>query len=201
MAVRSTMSDLITRVRTLISDPAGASQQFDDQTIQDMLDLGRINVRNALLRPAVSLTTNGVMTYTDYFADQGNWEADVVLQDGHFTSVTDYSDADYLTGHWTWNLAVPGKIPPIFITGKYYDIYGAAADLLERWAAAWARSYDFTSDGQSFHRSQATPAMLTQAKQYRKQAIVHTIPLERSDLSDDSSAANIVVGNTDVMGW
>lgn len=195
------MNDLISRVRLLIGDPSGASQQFTDQNIQDMLDLGRVNVVNALLRPAVTLTSNGVLNYTDYYADIGNWESDVVIQNGSFTILTDMSASDYLTGHWTWNLASPGKIPPLFITGKYYDLYGASADLLEMWAATWARSYNFTADGQSFQRSQAAQMMLTQAKQYRKQALVHTIPMIRSDLSDDSSGANIVVGNTDVMGW
>lgn len=195
------MSDLISRVRLLIADPSGASQQFQDQDIQDILDLGRVNVRNALLRPTVSLTTNGVLNYEDYYADMGNWESDVVIQDGHFNVVSDYASVDYLTGHWNWNLPNPGKIPPLFITGKYYDIYGAAADLLERWAAAWLRSYDFTSDGQTFRRSQAAQAMREQAKQYRRQALVHTIPMTRDDLADDASSTNVVVGNTDVMGW
>jgi hypothetical protein len=205
MAVRSTMADLIARVRQLIGDPnppaSGQTMQFQDQDVQDVLDMGRVNVRNALLRPTVTLTTSGVLDYEDYYADMGNWEADVTIQDGHFNVVTDYASADYLTGHWNWNLASPGKIPPLFITGKYYDIYGAAADLLERWAAVWLRSYDFTSDGQSFKRSQAAQAMLTLAQQYRKQSLVHTIPMVRDDLTDDSSSTNVVVGNTDVMGW
>ena len=53
MAVRASMSDLITRVRVLIGDTQAApNQQFDDQTVQDILDLSRVNVRSALLRPA-----------------------------------------------------------------------------------------------------------------------------------------------------
>lgn len=195
------MSSLIARVRSLISDPAGANQQFSDQDIQDVLDTGRVNVINALLRPTVTLTASGILNYENYYSDVGYWETDAVIQDGAFNVATDYTDADYLTGHWTWNLANPGKLPPLFITGKYYDLYGASADLLERWAAAWARSYDFTADGQSFHRSQASAAMLTQARQYRKQALVRAIPMVRDDLSDDSSSQNVVVGNTDVMGW
>jgi hypothetical protein len=199
------MSDLITRVRLLIGDPnpapTGQTMQFQDQDVQDVLDAGRVNVRNALLRPTVTLTTSGVLNYEDYYADEGNWEADVTLQDGHFTILTDFTAADYLTGHWNWNLPSPGKIPPIFITGKYYDIYRAAADLLERWAATWLRSYDFSADGQSFHRSQAAKAMMDQAKAYKRQSLVHVIPLVRSDMQDASGSGNVVVGNTDVMGW
>lgn len=199
------MGELIARVRLLIGDlnpPAsGQSMQFQDQDIQDILDLSRIWVRNAVLRPAPTLTSNGIINYTDYFADIGNWESDVVIQNGAFVIQTDMSTSDLLTGQWTWTLASPGKIPPLFITGKYYDIYAAAADLLERWAAAWLRAYDITMDGASLHRSQAAQAMLMQAKQYRKQALVHSMFLDRSDMNDDTSGTNVVVGNTDVMGW
>ncbi|MGZ3677033.1 MAG: hypothetical protein ACXWQR_00515 [Ktedonobacterales bacterium] len=204
MAVRSSMTDLITRVRVLIGDGnpvSGNPYQFGDQDIQDALDLKRVWVRSAVLRPAPSLTSNGIISYQDYFADQGNWESDVVIQDAAFHILSDMSASDYLTGQWTWNLASPGKIPPIFITGKFYDIYGAAADLLEKWAAFAMRAYDVTMDGTTLRRSQMAQGMLTQAKQYRKQALVHVIPMTRSDMNDDSSGTNVIMGNTDVMGW
>ena len=38
MAVRASMADLLTRLRRLIGDPAGASQVWDDQSLQDYLD-------------------------------------------------------------------------------------------------------------------------------------------------------------------
>lgn len=198
------MTDLINRVRVLIGDgnpTSGNPYQFGDQDIQDALDLKRVWVRNAVLRPAPSLTQSGVINYTDYFADMGNWEADVVLQDAAFRILSDMSTSDYLTGQWSWTIAAPGKIPPIFITGKFYDIYGSAADLLEKWAAFSMRAYDVTMDGTTLRRSQMAQAMLAQAKQYRKQALVHTLPMTRSDMNDDTSGTNVIVGNTDVMGW
>lgn len=203
--LRASMSDLIARVRLMISDPnpapTGQTMQFQDTDVQDVLDMTRVNVRNAVLRPAPILVSNGVINYTDYFADIGNWESDVTIQDAHFAILSDMSASDYLTGHWTWSLASPGKIPPIFITGKFYDIYSAAADLLERWAAAWARSYAITIDGQAMQRQQVAQAMREQARLYRKQAQPRTLPMVRSDMNDDTSGTNVIVGNTDVMGW
>jgi hypothetical protein len=191
------MADVIARVRLLIGDPSG--EQFADTDIQDVLDMSRVVVSNAVLQPSVTLTANGILNYTDFYAEYGNWESDAVLQNGAFEIQSDMAESDYLTGHWVWNLATPGKLPPIFISGRYYDIYQAAADLLERWAAVWARSYDFSADGQSFHRSQAAAAMLEQAKTYRKQALVHTIPLVRSDSDESGQLFNI--GPYDLMGW
>lgn len=205
MPVRGTMTDLIARVRLMIGDPnppaSGQTLQFQDQDVQDVLDMNRTFVRNAVLRPAPKLVANGVINYSDYFADIGQWEADVQLQDGAFNVVADMSASDLITGHWTWSLANPGKIPPIFITGQFYDIYAAAADLLERWSAVWVRSYDVSVDGQQMRRGQVAAAMLAQALSYRKQAQPHVVPITRDDLNDDTSGTNVIVGNTDVMGW
>lgn len=202
MAVRASMSDLITRVRVLIGDTQAApNQQFDDQTVQDILDLSRVNVRSALLRPSPSPAASGLMIYRDYYADVGNWEADVTIQDGAFNILSDMATSDYLTGHWTWNLPSPGRIPPLFITGQYYDIYCAAADLLERWAAVWTRAYSMTVDGTSLQRASVATAMLAQAKQYRRQQLVHSLRMYRPDVEGDASSDSVLIGNDDLMGW
>src|SRR5258708_16562587 len=86
MPVRSTMVDLIALERTMIADPAGASQQFTDQQIQDRLDASRDDIRYEQLVIAPSLvntpSTNNIASYifADYFSKYGYWEADVVLQ-------------------------------------------------------------------------------------------------------------------------
>jgi hypothetical protein len=194
------MASLIARVRSLIADPAGASQQFTDDTIQDVLDESRITVRQALLRPEVTINPGGGFVYTDYYASVGQWEDDLVLQNGSWQTVTPLT-SDNLTGHWTFANTAPGQIPPLLITGKYYDTYLASAVLLERWAASWARSYDFSADGQSFRRSQAAQAMLTQAREYRKQARPQFIRLDRDDLNSDSGVSTSVIGNPDMWSY
>ena len=123
-----------------------------------------------------------------------------MLQDGAYHTLTP-AVSDELTGHWTFNLPEPGQLPPVFITGVYYDKYRASAELLERWAALLAGNYDFSESGSSFKRSQPFEMKLALAKKYWAKSRPVSIPMERDDLSDDSSMANITIGNTDVMGW
>jgi len=155
------MADLITQLRCLVNDPAGASQTWSDDELQDFLDARRIDVRNARLRPETTWA-DGDVTYTDYYADYGNWESDVVLEDAEGDDLTPAS-SDLLTGHWTFS----DQDPPVYATGKVYDLYAAAADVLEAWAAKVALEFDFQADGASFKRSQKREALLQLAKQYR----------------------------------
>ncbi len=183
MPVRSTMAQLIARVRLLISDPAGASQQFADQDIQDTLDESRDDLRyeGEVIAPSIvnnAFTNNQPQTiFADYYSKFGWWEQDVVLQayyNGAAWAVVTPLASDYIVGHWqfetnvfTSGTSVPGQLPPVFATGKVYDPYGAAADLLELWAATLAGAYDVTVDGQTLRRSQLMAAKLTLAKMYR----------------------------------
>src|SRR5258707_8474820 len=169
MEVRATMNDLISRVRTMISDPAGASQQFTDQIIQDRLDSSRDDIRYESLQMAPSIvnpasTSNiGSVILASFYSEYNWWEADVVLQgylSGAFWKVLTPVASDYIPGLWQFETnefvsgRVPGQFPPVFATGKVYDPNRASADLLEFWAAAYARRFDSSSDGQSFKVSQ-----------------------------------------------
>lgn len=184
MPVRSTMSDLITRVSIMIGDPTNA--QFTTQQVQDYLDEHRDDVRYEGLAIAPSIvntasTNNQPETiFADYYSKFGWWEQDVVLQgqgsNGAAWVVLTPVASDYIVGHWQFELTpfvngtVPGQLPPVFATGKVYDPYAAAADLLEFWAAVLAGSYDVTVDGQTLRRSQLMQAKLTLATTYRRRA-------------------------------
>lgn len=50
-----------------------------------------------------------------------------------------------------------------------YDVYAAAAELLEAWAARLKLAYDFSADGASYQRSQQREALLELAAKYRAQ--------------------------------
>ena len=177
MAVRATMAELISRLRTLIGDPAGASQAFDDQTLQDYLDRRQTVARYALLRAEGSPRPDGTVDYLDYYADVGDWEADEKLYDGAYGLLTPAS-VDRLTGHWAFSTSQP---PPVLIVGKFYDVYAAAADVLEAWAAREKLSFDFDADGQSFKRSQKAAALLALAREYRRQQRPARVAMVRSD--------------------
>lgn len=178
MAARSSMAALIGRVRTLINDPAGASQIFTDQTIQDVCDESRLDVVNVPLR-ATTTYSGGALQYLNYYSEYGGWEDDYVIKQNLMTTVTP-SSAEPIAGKFSFSTST---YPTLYITGKQHDIYHAAADLLERWAAKWALSYDMTINGQSLHRSQAANALQKLAKTYRRQQRPSTISVKRSDLS------------------
>src|SRR2546423_13039350 len=111
MPLRSTMTDLISLVRTMIADPTGSSPQFSDQQIQDRLDASRDDIRYEALTIAPSIV-NAASTgnqpsviFADYYSKYQWWEADVVLQ-GNNTStsaawvVLTPVASDYIVGHW-----------------------------------------------------------------------------------------------------
>src|SRR5262245_46482503 len=111
MAVRSTMADLIARVRQMIADPPSPTPQFLDQDVQDRLDASRDDVRYEGLTIAPSIvntpsTNNQAGTiFADYYSKYQWWEADVVLQ-GYFNGaswiVLTPVASDYIVGHWTF---------------------------------------------------------------------------------------------------
>ena len=187
MAIRASMSDLIAKTRLLIGDPAGATQQFTDQTVQDQLDRHRTDVRYELLTPLVTLSPTS-FEYLDYYSKDGYWESDYTLLGPGYVDLTSSTTAVELltdTAHFTFAVGSgPGQIPPVFLAGKTYDVYGASADLLEMWAALLARAFAFSADGGSFQRNQQTPALLSLANLYRRQQRVKRAQMVRTDVAD-----------------
>lgn len=176
MAARTTLAGLITRLRRLVNDP-GAAQTWDDDELQDWLDANRLDVRRAVLRPETTWVS-GTVTYTDYYADYGDWESDVVLQDAEGNELTPVT-SELVTGRWTFT----EQRPPVYITGKTYDLYGAAAEVLEAWAARSALLFDFEADGASYKRSQAGQALERLAERYRGQARPRRVVMRRDDVA------------------
>lgn len=210
--LRATMAALITKTRLLINDPSGASQQFQDTDIQDALDDWRRDVRYEQLTPAPTLLNQGGVAndpsqpgiaeynWTDYYSSFQWWEQGEVLSDGHFITLTPAS-SDELQGHWTFNLAIPGQYPPVFITGRVFDLYAAAADLLEMWSATLLSSVDFTADGQSFHLSQLASGKQKLSDIYRRRALPTIAKAVRHDLNnpDTSSEVTLLGINDDII--
>jgi len=202
MSARSGMVNMIARVRLLIGDTAG-SPQFTDDNIQDVLDRdsNKINVRVAALHPVPSFASGGASSYNEFLAQMGQWEETAVLQGPNFATLTP-ATSDWIQGRWTFTLPSPGQPFPVFITGQVYDIYAASADLCDMWAAIYARSWDFTSDGQAHRRSQAAAGLIAQAQQLRKQARPRTSKLFRPDLAPQAMTTNgILTGFEDDAGW
>lgn len=177
---RSSMAALITRLRRLVSDPAGASQTWDDNQLQDVLDEHRCDHRyERLCQEETYAAGTGVVTYLTYQAEAGEWESDAALTDNTYTPVTP-TTSDYLRGRWTFTTE-PNW--PLFITGRTYDLYGAAADVLEAWAAKVKCQVDFSAEGMSTKLSQYGDRLLQLAATYRQKQRPQQGHLSRSDIA------------------
>lgn len=213
MAVRSTMADFIARERQMIADPAGVNQTFTDQDIQDRLDANRDDVRYEGLAIAPSIVNTGSTNnqpqtiFADYYSKFQWWESDVVLQGqgigGAAWVVLTPVVSDYIVGHWQFELdplhtgTVPGQLPPVFATGKVYDLNAAACELLEFWAATLAGAYDITVDGQSLRRSQLMTAKIALAEMYRRRAKIRIAKMDRHDVMPDIGSRRLRLLDSD----
>lgn len=179
MTVRTSMAELIIRVRTLIGDPAGTDQAVTDQEIQDVLDTHRWEVRYMPLKGLKSYET-GAVVYKTWEAPFGQWEGDAALVDTQYSELT-ASAADLISGRWTFEVSQAA----VYLTGWTYDLFGAGADLLEVMAAKVAIEFDYTADGATHHRSQKAEAYRRLASEYRRKQQVKVIPQTRRDLVYD----------------
>jgi hypothetical protein len=186
----------------MIGDPESPTQQFLGSDIQDTLDETRQDIRYLDLEIAPSIVNTAStlnqpsVIFADYYARFQWWESDAVLQGinvatGAAWVVLTPLASDYITGHWQFELTpfvngtVPGQYPPIFITGKTYDLNYAAAELLEMWAATLTGAYDIAVDGQNLRRSQLMSMKLQAAQIYRRKAKPRTVKIVRDDISPE----------------
>jgi hypothetical protein len=173
---RATMEALIGRVRRLVNDVD--EPIWTDDEIQDALDKRRHDVRYLPLTEAETLGP-GSVDYLDFYATWGDWEADVVLYDAQYNPIVPDS-ADLQVGHWSFE-AEP--LWPVTLIGKTYDLYAAAADLLEIRATQLAGEFDFSADGGQFVRSQKRKAYEEMANGYRRRQRPGISQMVRGDVN------------------
>ena len=176
---RASMAALIARVRILINDPAGGSQVFTDDDVQSVMDESREDVVNRALQAKPTFSGASIQNLK-YYSEYGGGESDYVLKQYLTTTVTP-SSVEEIAGHFVF---AASTLPPVYVAqGKLFDVYRSAADLLERLAAKVALDFDFTSDGQSFRRSQKADALQKLACTYRHKQRPSSISMIRTDLN------------------
>jgi hypothetical protein len=180
------MATLIALARLLIAD-TGATPLLSDDQIQQKLDEVRRGIFQGLLTPLITYTNTGGMLYNDYeFRPNGKpigfWEANEVLLRGDWTPITPLT-SDENVGHWTFN----DQLPPVFIRGRYFDLYHACADLLDyKIANLAATAINFTSDGQGFQLNQQIQTLMAMRDDYRRKQRAMSHPALRDDVAGDA---------------
>ena len=187
------MAALIARVRQLIFDTC-QQQVFTDDQIQQQLDLHRQDVRYAALRPMPSFQQGPNTVYLDYYSDAGGWEDDYIIQDLSYLDITaQLVTREPLVGHWAFAAAPSGTA--VRITGKAYDLYGAAADLLDAWAIQLKLQMSFSSDGQRFEQGTVAQTIMAMAQRYRTLAQPRSMRMVQSDANPDQDGGGLVYPN------
>ena len=176
---RVAMSALISHIRLLLSDPAGATETFSDDELVTFADARRIDVLYQPLTPLPSIAPGGAVTYLTWTAAGGWWEADSVLVDGSYNVLTPAS-SDCMAGRWTFSTTQQSVI----IRGARYDLYAAAGDAVDAWLAKLALVYDFGVDGGDYKRSQMRQGLEALRSRLRAQSStggMTTATMYRSD--------------------
>jgi hypothetical protein len=142
------MAALIAFVRKQIADPTGDTAHFTDDDIQAALDARRKLVKFELLEVIPTPTASGYQ-YLDY-QSAPFFENDAVLADGNYAAITPTSSS-MVYGIYAFS---DSQSINLYITGKRYDLYAAAAELCHEWIASLKNTVDFNADGSSFKMSQ-----------------------------------------------
>lgn len=146
---RASMFALISHIRLLISDPAGADEVFSDDELAVFADARRTDVLYQPLTPLHSIAPGGAVSYLTWVAAGGWWESSAQLVDGSYNVLTPTA-SDCMAGRWTFATTQQ----TVLIQGAQYDVYAAAADVVDAWIAKVALQYDFGADGGNYKRSQ-----------------------------------------------
>jgi hypothetical protein len=175
---RSTMADLILLMRTqFLNDPD--SDVFTDDQIQAAFDTHRIDKFQYKLTEADDVQPDGIIFWRDFYADINWWEDGVQLQDHNFHYVTADSLIEPLIGHWQFT---ESQVIPIYATGRYYDVYATAVDLLQWWKSRLKLQVDFMDAGRNYLRKQRLDAIDGLIKDYRSRMSLRSIrQVKKSD--------------------
>lgn len=138
----------------------GTTSYWQDDALQDILDLHRKDLRFSLLQPIPDTVQGGTLEYYEYRSEYKYFEATsggtsvLYLQNSTgATAGTSLWSADYRRGVFTFGANQAGTI--YYLTGRSYDINAAAADVWRRKAAHYApTSFDFSTDNHTISRSQ-----------------------------------------------
>lgn len=172
MTVRDSMVDLISRMREIISnDDINAS--ITDEQLQRYLDSHREHFTK------LELTGNEQIdgSYSDeWIADEVRWDKSAIISDkNNIIVVPEY--ADEIIGYWKTSIGYP----ELYVTGWVYDIFNAAADVIEQYSGQMADYFDFSADGASFNLSQKRANFTKMVSDLRARGKIKTVRQVRND--------------------
>ncbi len=174
---RSTMADLISRLRDMVSAGSadytvGTATYWTDDQLQQALDAHRREVFDETLSKIPQVNAAGSTVYTEYRSAWSDFEstdggtAIFYLRDstGARAGTASYT-VDYRSGRITFSSDTLGSA--YYLTGRSYDLNAAAADIWEQKAAHVANRFDFEADGGRYSVSKLVEQYERQAQRFR----------------------------------
>lgn len=198
---RASMATIITRVRELIGDTSvdesdEPNGQFTDDQIEAALDRRRTEWSELALLPIRSRTAEGGPVFLRWIAERSPWEDGAVVLDASFVPVSAGVTANPTDGAWVF----AETQDHVYVSGTTFDVYGAAADLLDQWIVSSASAatasggtiVEWETDGQRVKRSGSTGSVTEErralASQYRAMSLPIVSTLSRSDMRGEQWA-------------
>lgn len=189
MTARSGMTELIEQLRGMTdagtSDfTLGTTVYWNDDAAQRILDKHRRDFTDFEVSP-LQFITNGTADWRDYYLPWQDLESGTLLQVKN-SAGTAYGTSAYALdaarGVITWGSNAAGS--SILVTGRYYDLPAAAAEVWRFKASNVAKMYDFSTDNHRLNRSQIRESYLDMAKYYEAQALPRNMVTIRADLEN-----------------
>ena len=190
---RTTMAALLLDLRGMTDAgtadfSVGTANFWADDQLQIVLDRHRVDIYRDPLQPIPDHAGSAVLSYTTYRSRWANLEATsggsqiFIVEDpvGTDKGTATYS-VDYRRGIVTFGADQKGTV--YYMTGRSYDVFGAAADVWRMKAGNAAKRFSFSTDGHNLQRNQILDHCMKMASYYEGQSRPEVVELRRSDLA------------------
>lgn len=164
----------------------GTSTYWSDENVEIVLDRHRTTVVREELAEVVDHTGGGTIEYKEFRSHFGNFEettggtAIFILEnaEGGDLATTLYS-VDYANGIITFGTTQAGSSR--YLTGRSYDVFGAAADAYRVKAGAYSEAVNFKTDNMSVNRGELIKNCMRMASNYAALGYAQTVNMIRDD--------------------
>ena len=189
---RSTMSNLISRLRTLTATAigdytVGVETYWTDDYLQQILDTHRVDLYDEALHPVREVNSGGTAIWREYQSDYADLESTdggtavffMRASTGTLAGTADWT-ANYNSGRVSFGSTTGGTV--YYLTARTYDLNAAAAEVWDAKAANVADRYTFQADGGRFDVSKMVEQFERQANRFRALSRPKSSTFVRSDL-------------------
>ena len=176
--VREPLRPLIARLRREVGDE-GTDPMWTESELAEALEEYSCVVRYLPLRPHQTRLPNGTVQDLDFESGTQWWETDAIVVNGSWTTVTPTS-FDHVRGRVSF---ASHQVSALYISGKHYDLYRAAENVIDQSIAKLKRrAIDMSDTNGSLKRNQQIQTLLELKRGVQAKQTPGTGHMVRSDV-------------------